>query len=89
MFRESSLLGFEQIRYKALELFAGRGFARANLRERACQVEIGSSSLYHHFESKERLLFELIEALYDDLLEAVVNTSRGNAHEPLRSVIAG
>ncbi|MGV8842666.1 MAG: TetR/AcrR family transcriptional regulator [Pseudomonas sp.] len=70
--RESPLSRFEQIRYKALELFAERGLARISMRELAFQVEIRSGSLYHHFESKERLLFELIEALYDDLLEALI-----------------
>ncbi|WP_372867242.1 TetR/AcrR family transcriptional regulator [Pseudomonas sp.] len=77
----------EQIRYKALELFAERGFARVSMRELAIHVEIGCGSLYHHFESKERLLFELIEELYDDLLEAVFTTSRGSAHERLLSLL--
>ncbi|MDX1297854.1 MAG: TetR/AcrR family transcriptional regulator [Pseudomonas sp.] len=86
--RESALSRLEQIRYKALELFAERGFARVSMRELALHVEIGCGSLYHHFESKERLLFELIEELYDDLLEAVFSTSRGSAAERLRGLLS-
>lgn len=86
--RESALSRLEQIRYKALELFAERGFARVSMRELALHVEIGCGSLYHHFESKERLLFELIEELYDDLLEAVFGTSRGSAAERLRGLLS-
>lgn len=84
---EAPFSRLEQIRHKALELFAERGFARVSMRELALHVEIGCGSLYHHFESKERLLFELIEELYDDLLEAVFNTSRGNAHERLLGLL--
>jgi len=84
---ESALSRLEQIRYKALELFAERGFARVSMRELALHVEIGCGSLYHHFESKERLLFELIEELYDDLLEAVFNMSLGSASERLRGLL--
>ncbi len=86
--RESALTRLEQIRYKALELFAERGFSRVSMRELALHVEIGCGSLYHHFESKERLLFELIEELYDDLLEAVFSTSRGSAAERLRGLLS-
>lgn len=84
---EAPLSRLEQIRYKALELFAERGFARVSMRELAFHVEIGCGSLYHHFESKERLLFELVEELYDDLLEAVFSTSRGNPPERLRGLL--
>lgn len=86
--RESALSRLEQIRYKALELFAERGFARVSMRELALHVEIGSGSLYHHFESKERLLFELIEELYDDLQEVVFSTSRGSAAERLWGLLS-
>lgn len=86
--RESALSRLVQIRYKALELFAERGFVRVSMRELALHVEIGCGSLYHHFERKERLLFELIEELYDDLLEAVFSTSRGSAAERLRGLLS-
>ncbi|MGE6793136.1 TetR family transcriptional regulator [Pseudomonas guineae] len=39
--RESALSRLEQIRHKALELFAERGFARFSMRDLALHVEIG------------------------------------------------
>ncbi len=82
----------EQARYKALELFAERGFAQVGMRELAAHLGIRAGSLYHHFQSKESLLFELIEELYDELLEAAEYAAkdRGDARLPalLRTHIA-
>ncbi|RMH81683.1 TetR/AcrR family transcriptional regulator, partial [Pseudomonas sp. AOB-7] len=53
----------ETLRGKALALFAERGFAQVGMRELALHLGMAAGSLYHHFESKEQLLFELIEEL--------------------------
>ena len=60
----------ETLRGKALVLFAERGFAQVGMRELALHLGMAAGSLYHHFESKEQLLFELIEELYEELLGA-------------------
>ncbi|RNF94022.1 TetR/AcrR family transcriptional regulator [Pseudomonas putida] len=65
---------FEEIRNKALELFAERGFAKVGMRELAQHLGMGPGSIYHHFASKEQLLFEAIEELYEDILEAAAIT---------------
>ncbi|MFS2068276.1 TetR/AcrR family transcriptional regulator [Pseudomonas sp. CT11-2] len=57
-----------QARQKAVELFALKGFGQVSMRELAAHVGIHAGSLYHHFESKEILLFEVIEELYETLL---------------------
>ncbi len=77
----------EQIRGKALELFAARGFTEVSMRELALHLGIGAGSLYHHFESKEQLLFELIEELYDDLLDAAQLTDQGAVHGRLQALL--
>ncbi|MNF62116.1 HTH-type transcriptional repressor KstR2 [compost metagenome] len=77
----------EQVRRKALELFAERGFARVGMRELAQHLEIVASSLYNHFESKEHLLFELIEELYEELLESALPTEKGSAYSHLQALI--
>lgn len=77
----------EQVRNKALELFAERGFARVSMRELALHLDIGAGSLYHHFESKENLLFELIEEVYEDLLEAALITVEGGAYNRLQALL--
>ncbi|RMT95979.1 hypothetical protein ALP39_200009 [Pseudomonas marginalis pv. marginalis] len=58
----------EPLRKTALQLFAQRSFARVGVRELAQQQGMGPGSFYCHFESKEQLLFELIEELFTDLL---------------------
>lgn len=77
----------DQIRGKALELFAERGFAEVGMRELALHLGIGAGSVYHHFESKEQLLFELIEELYEDLLDAALLTDKGAAHSRLQALL--
>lgn len=71
---ESAGSRYESIRTKALELFAERGFAQVGMRELAQHLGMGSGSIYHHFASKEQLLFEGIEELYEDMLEAAAIT---------------
>ncbi|NBA96006.1 TetR/AcrR family transcriptional regulator [Pseudomonas sp. R5(2019)] len=52
----------------ALELFATRGFHAISLRDLASYLGLHAGSLYHHVESKQCLLFELIESALSDLL---------------------
>lgn len=53
---------------KSADLFAERGFAQVGMRELARHLGISSGSIYHHIESKQALLGELIEDLYQTLL---------------------
>ena len=57
-----------ETRNKALELFAMRGFSQVSMRDLATYIGINAGSLYNHIDSKEGLLFELIEELYEQLL---------------------
>lgn len=84
---EEPVSRLEQIRTKALELFAERGFAQVGMRELALHLGIAAGSFYHHFESKEKLLFEVIEELYEDLLDAAVLTEKGNAYGRLQALL--
>ncbi|WP_289537869.1 TetR/AcrR family transcriptional regulator [Pseudomonas sp. SO81] len=71
---------FEEMRFKALELFVRRGFAQVGMCELAQHLGIGAESIYHRFTSKEHLLFDVIEDLYSDLLEAAVLTESVNGN---------
>lgn len=66
----------QKTRLKALELFASRGFTQTGMRELAAHMGVTPGSLYNHMDSKQTLLFELIEELYECLLN-------GPAHFPL------
>ncbi|HEY7225596.1 MAG TPA: TetR/AcrR family transcriptional regulator [Micromonosporaceae bacterium] len=51
----------------AAALFARKGVAATTVREIADEVGILSGSLYHHFESKEAMVDEIISSFFDDL----------------------
>ncbi len=67
---------YEERRDKALELFALKGFGQVSMRELAAHVGLTAGSLYHHFPSKQHLLFDLIEELYEELLATLHPSGR-------------
>ncbi|MES3710478.1 TetR/AcrR family transcriptional regulator [Pseudomonas putida] len=52
----------------ATALFASHGYQAIGLRDLASHLGLRAGSLYHHIESKQGLLFELIESSLTDLL---------------------
>ncbi|MFJ4156992.1 TetR/AcrR family transcriptional regulator [Pseudomonas sp. NPDC089752] len=58
---------FEERRDRAMALFAEKGFGQVSMRELAAHVGLTAGSLYHHFPSKQDLLYDLIEELYEEL----------------------
>jgi len=57
----------EHILASAAALFARKGVAATTVREIADEVGILSGSLYHHFESKEAIVDEIISSYLEDL----------------------
>lgn len=54
----------------AAELFAQKGFQATTVREIADEAGILSGSLYHHFDSKESIVDEVLSGYLDELLSA-------------------
>jgi len=52
------------------EMFATRGFAGTTVREIADAAGILSGSLYHHFDSKESIVDELLSSFLDETMAA-------------------
>lgn len=52
----------------AADLFAQRGFRSTTVREIADAAGVLSGSLYHHFDSKESIIDELLSSYTDELL---------------------
>jgi TetR/AcrR family transcriptional regulator, cholesterol catabolism regulator len=52
----------------AAELFARKGFQATTVREIALEAGILSGSLYHHFDSKETIVDEVLSTFLDDLI---------------------
>jgi AcrR family transcriptional regulator len=69
----SQALAFSPSREKILEVaeahFARRGFSGVGLREVAVTAGLGKSSLFHHFESKAQLYFEVLERVLGRIQE--------------------
>lgn len=61
MSRRAELLGI------AAELFAERGFRATTVRDIAEAAGILSGSLYHHFDSKESMVDEILSTFQDEL----------------------
>lgn len=73
-----------ETRHKALELFAKYGFSRVSMRDLATYLGIKAGSIYNHIESKEALLFELIEELYEQLLHGASLVTRRKSAPAVR-----
>src|SRR6516164_2365774 len=70
----------EEILQTAAKLFASSGL-RASLSEIADACGILPGSLYHHFDSKEAIIVELVQRYRDDLDE-VAKGALDSLHEP-------
>jgi TetR/AcrR family transcriptional regulator, cholesterol catabolism regulator len=57
----------EAILASAAALFATRGVAATTVRQIADEVGILSGSLYHHFESKEAMVDQIVSSFLEDL----------------------
>ncbi len=58
----------QQIRDTALHLFVTEGYGNVSLRQLAAPLGLSAGSLYNHLESKQQLLFELINDHLQNLL---------------------
>ncbi|MFQ6555808.1 TetR/AcrR family transcriptional regulator [Pseudomonas sp. Lb2C1-1] len=77
MFTTEGYSGYETIRAQALELFVSKGFGQVSMRELARHVGLAPGSLYNHFPSKQALLFDLIEEIYEELYLLVKPARQG------------
>jgi AcrR family transcriptional regulator len=72
-----------RIRAAALKLFAQRGYAAVSMRQIAGEVGVQAGALYNYTPDKQALLFDLMQAHMQELLEA-----RGSVDRPLGPVAA-
>ena len=80
----------EHIRDTAAGLFARDGFSRTSMAELAAACGVSKALLYHYFDSKESLLFDILRVYLRDL-ERVVDMDAAmaaNARDHLRDLIA-
>jgi len=78
----------EAITANASLLFARDGFAGASVSELASLCKVSKSLIYHYYPSKEAILFDVMTAHIDDLLEITLAAAGKNQppDEELRSI---
>ena len=54
---------------EAASLFREKGYQASNLRELARRAGIQGGSIYHHFSSKQEILFQLMNNTMNDMIE--------------------
>lgn len=70
MTRARSEVTSTEIRRVALEMFATRGYDATSIRDIAAAAGIKGASMYHHFSSKEEILWSLTEGALEGLATA-------------------
>lgn len=67
----------EELLQIAAELFATKGFKNTTVRDIADAAGILSGSLYHHFDSKESMVDEILSSFQDELFGAYAGILAG------------
>jgi TetR/AcrR family transcriptional regulator, cholesterol catabolism regulator len=87
--REALLDSRQEILRTAARLFQQRGYDATSMNDVAASLKLSKGGLYHHFQSKDEILFEIMSHAMDITQERVINAVRGIAdpEERLRSLI--
>lgn len=74
---------------EAAHLFREKGYPGANLRELARRSGIQGGSIYHHFASKQEILFQLMDHTMSDMIERLSERLIGTQtpYEKLRATV--
>jgi AcrR family transcriptional regulator len=79
----------ERILKTGITLFKARGYHGTSVRDLAKAVGIEPASVYHHFPSKQDILFDIFDRTMDDLLEGLEQALSGTTRheERLRAAV--
>jgi AcrR family transcriptional regulator len=72
----------------AAEIFWEKGYHATSMGDLAAAMQMGQSSLYHHIDSKETLLYEMSESSMRNITEAAVSATSADPEDRLREIIA-
>ena len=89
MAREAVLDSRQEILRTAARLFQQRGYDATSMNDVAAALKLSKGGLYHHFQSKDEILFEIMNHAMEITQERVINPVRGiaGAQERLRALI--
>lgn len=76
MIRETTLSSRQEILRTAARLFQQRGYDATSMNDVAAALNLSKGGLYHHFESKDHILFDLMDGAMDITQQRVVDQVR-------------
>ncbi|HEY1679578.1 MAG TPA: TetR/AcrR family transcriptional regulator, partial [Candidatus Sulfotelmatobacter sp.] len=87
--RETLVDSRQEILRTAARLFQQRGYDATSMNDVAAALKLSKGGLYHHFQSKDEILFEIMNHAMDITQERVLKPVRGIAdpEERLRALI--
>jgi AcrR family transcriptional regulator len=89
MAREAVIDSRQEILRTAARLFQQRGYDATSMNDVAAALKLSKGGLYHHFQSKDEILFEIMNHAMDITEERVLGPVRGiaKAEDRLRALI--
>jgi len=89
MARETVVDSRQEILRTAARLFQQRGYHATSMNDVAAALRLSKGGLYHHFQSKDEILFEIMNHAMEITQERVLNPVRGIAdpEDRLRTLI--
>jgi AcrR family transcriptional regulator len=89
MARETVVDSRQEILRTAARLFQQRGYDATSMNDVAAALKLSKGGLYHHFQSKDEILFEIMNHAMEITQERVLSPVRGIADpaERLRALI--
>ena len=89
MTRETVIDSRQEILRTAARLFQQRGYDATSMNDVAAALKLSKGGLYHHFQSKDEILFEIMNHAMQITQERVINPVRGIAdpEQRLRALI--
>jgi AcrR family transcriptional regulator len=76
MIRETTISSKQEILRTAARLFQQRGYDATSMNDVAAALNLSKGGLYHHFESKDHILFDLMDGALDITQQRVVDQVR-------------
>jgi len=90
MQREATIEPRQEILRAAARLFQQQGYDATSMNDVAAALKFSKGGLYHHFQSKDEILFHIMSHAMDITEDRVINVVRkadGGAEERLRKLI--
>ena len=87
MTREATLDSRQDILRTAARLFQQRGYDATSMNDVAAALKLSKGGLYHHFQSKDEMLFHIMNHALDITDERVVKAAQRGPREALSSAL--